>query len=75
MKQLLPRELTCISCPIGCRIEVTKTDKPMPKEMMSETMELINSLNIEVPIKVGDIIIERLLGTDVNIVASRSLIE
>lgn len=116
------RELTCISCPIGCSIEVTKTDqnyivtgnqckrgetygisevtaptraltstvrtnsnvlrrlpvrtdKPMPKELMSEAMEIINNSNVEVPIKLGDIIIERLLGTDVNIIASRSIIK
>lgn len=116
------RELTCISCPIGCRLEVTttdqgyivsgnqckrgetygisevtaptraltstvrtnsnflrrlpvRTDKPMPKEMMSEAMIIINKVNIEVPIKAGDIIIEKLLGTDVNIIASRSTIE
>lgn len=116
------RELTCISCPIGCCLEVTttdqgyivsgnqckrgetygisevtapsraltstvrtnsnvlrrlpvRTDKAMPKEMMYEAMKLINNLNVEVPIKAGDIVIEKLLGTDVNIIASRSIIE
>ena len=42
---------------------------------MYEAMKLINNLNVEIPIKAGDIVIEKLLGTDVNIIASRSIIK
>lgn len=114
------KELTCISCPIGCHLEVittdqglevtgnqckrgeayaisevtaptrvftttvkvssnflrrlpVRTDKPMPKEMMFRAMDILDDLFVEVPVKAGDKIVDNLLGTGVNIIASRSI--
>jgi CxxC motif-containing protein len=114
------KELTCICCPMGCRVEVIgtdsglkvsgnqckrgevyaiseltaptrvltstvktnskflsrlpiRTDKPMPKELMFKAMDLLNNVLVEVPVKTGDKVIENMLGTDVNVIASRSL--
>lgn len=50
-----------------------KTDKPIPKEKIMECMDLINALNVKAPVKVGDILIPNLFGTDSNIVATKTL--
>jgi len=50
-----------------------KTSKPLPKNLVYEAMEEINKVEIQGPVKMGDIIIKNLLDTDINIVATRSL--
>ena len=50
-----------------------KTEKPIPKELIFEAMKKINNVIVEAPVKRGDIIIENILGTGVNVVASRSM--
>lgn len=49
------------------------TKGSIPKEMMFEAMNEINKISVQIPIKMGDIIIENLLNTGVNVVASRTL--
>lgn len=50
-----------------------KTDKPLPKEKMFDCMQLINTLDVQVPVKVGQVLAANILGTDVNIVATKTL--
>lgn len=112
----MERDLTCIVCPMGCRLTVTldgktvtevkgntcprgkeyaqnectnpvrtitstmlctngamiavKTDRPIPKDKMFECMQIINSNVVKLPVKVGDILLENVFGS--NIVASQN---
>ena len=50
-----------------------KTDRPLPKEKMFDCMQLINSLSAKSPVNVGQVLAGNILGTDVNIVATKSL--
>ncbi|MCQ2510575.1 MAG: DUF1667 domain-containing protein [Lachnospiraceae bacterium] len=50
-----------------------KTDKPLPKERMFDCMDLINRLQIQSPVQVGQILAENLFGTGVNLVAAKTL--
>lgn len=50
-----------------------KTDKPVPKKLIFKCMEEINKVTVYAPINTGDIIIENILGTGANIVATRSM--
>ena len=50
-----------------------KTDRPLPKEKMFDCMQLISSLSAKSPVKVGQVLAGNILGTDVNIVATKSL--
>lgn len=50
-----------------------KTDKPLAKEKMFDCMELINSLDVQAPVQVGQVLAANILGTDVNIVATKTL--
>ena len=115
-------EITCISCPMGCDVELevneddeivdidgnscqagieyvkneyrnptrilpttarvkggvlplvpVKTDEPMPKGLLDEAMKEIAKVELEAPVKLGDVVIENILDTGVNIVATRDL--
>ncbi|MEG0068426.1 DUF1667 domain-containing protein [Cetobacterium sp.] len=50
-----------------------KTDKPIPKELIFDCMNLLKDIKIKSPRKVGDIILENILGTDSNIVLTRDI--
>lgn len=49
-----------------------RTEEGIPKEKLLEAMEVLNRIEVETPVLVGDIIIKNLLGTKVNVIASRS---
>ncbi len=50
-----------------------RTDKPIDKNLIFEAMDVINKLSIEAPVKMGDVLIKNILGTEVNIIATRSM--
>ena len=115
------QEITCISCPVGCRMQVTvekgevsqvtgnackrgevyarqeslrpermvtavapvkgssvpvslKTERPIPKDKIAECMRDILKLNLRLPILMGDVLLEDVAGTGINVVATRSLV-
>lgn len=115
------QHLICINCPLGCRLEVTKTENEgwliegnqcnrgkiyaikemtnptrvltttvvlensmhcrlpvrttdgIPKEKIFPAMEVLNNISVKAPIHAGDIIVHNILGTEVNVIASRSV--
>ena len=115
----MKRKLTCITCPLGCALEIqlkddkivnitgnncprgkvyaenectnpqrtvtstvkcedgslisVKTDKPIPKEKMSECMAIINKALATLPITIGDVIIEDVFGSKIIATQNRSL--
>ena len=50
-----------------------KTKTPIPKELNFKCMEEINKATIVAPINIGDIVITNILGTGVDIVATRNV--
>lgn len=50
-----------------------KTSDAIPKKLIFEAMKEINGISIEAPVQMGQIIIPNLLGTGVDVVASRSM--
>ena len=115
----MTRELTCICCPMGCRLSVetegdeiisvtgntckrgydyaiseltapsrmvtstvrtsegvsipVKTKEPIPKDKIFECMEEIKAAEAHTPVHVGDIIVENVAGTDIPVVATRTI--
>lgn len=63
---------TTMRCKNG-KILPVKTDKPVPKDKLFECMEVINKTLAVLPISVGDIIIENILDTGSNVVASKEM--
>jgi len=48
-----------------------RTDKAIPKEKISKAIEEIKKININKPVRVGDIIVKDFLGLAVNLVTTR----
>jgi CxxC motif-containing protein len=117
------RKLICVSCPVGCELEVTLdndeivevegntcklgldyaeqeifdprrmvastvkvkngyhplvpvyTEKPVPKPKIFDVLAEIRKVEVEAPIKINDVIIENVVGTGINVIASRDLPE
>lgn len=115
--------ITCIACPLGCRVEVEeksqgekkylisghkcirgekyaieeitnptrvltytvkirnanlsrlpiKTDGVIAKGLLFSCIEEIDKIELQAPIRIGDVIIENVLNTGIDIVASRSM--
>lgn len=47
-----------------------KSAGPVPKDKMFECMNVINSVTVKAPVKIGDVVIENILGLGVDIVAT-----
>lgn len=58
----------------GGRLPVVsvKTSSPIPKEKIFECMAEINKVTLKAPVSIGDVVIEDVLGTGVNIVATNN---
>ena len=115
------REMICISCPIGCHLQLFKddndelvvkgnkcprgkeyateeyyapkrivtatartatpeaprlpvrTDTSLPKEHIDDLLAEVYALNVELPVKRGDVLIENFRDTGVNLVSSLTL--
>lgn len=49
-----------------------KTDKPLPKGKVFDCMALLDDVVAAAPVKVGDVLLANICGTDVNIVATKN---
>ena len=47
-----------------------KSATPIPKGMMFECMEVINKASVKAPVNIGDVVIENILDTGVDIIAT-----
>lgn len=50
-----------------------KSKEPIPKELLEKAMVEIAKVELEAPVKLGDIVVESILDTGVDIVATRDL--
>lgn len=115
-------EITCINCPIGCRVIVetengeavsvsgnqckrgdvyarqecvrpmrtltavipcegsgtplsVRTTEPIPRDRIGECMDLLSRVKVKAPVRMGDVILSHVLGTDADVIATRNLKE
>ena len=50
-----------------------KTAQPIPKSLLLKAMDIIAKKEVTAPVKLGDVIIENILDTGVDIVATRNI--
>ena len=62
----------CVESKIESRLPV-KTKEPIPKELIFPVMEEIEKITVKAPIDIGDVIIKDVLGTGVDIVATKNI--
>lgn len=52
-----------------------KTSEAIAKELIFKAMEELNKIEVKAPIKIGDVIIENIAGSGVNLVATKNILE
>ena len=50
-----------------------RTNKPIPKSRIFDAMNLLAKIEVEAPIKIGEPIIQNILDTGVNIIATKNI--
>lgn len=50
-----------------------KTDRPIPKGLLLKAMEELRSVRTQSPVKAGDVVVENILNTGANIIATRDM--
>ena len=50
-----------------------KTKEPIPKELIFKVMEEISNTIVHAPIYIGDVVIKDVLGTGVDIIATKNI--
>jgi len=50
-----------------------KTSRPFPKEKILALMEFLKSIEVEAPVKAGEVVASNLLGEDIDLLATRSV--
>ncbi len=50
-----------------------RTTKPVPKAMIKNCMNYLRAVKVNAPIKAGQVIVKNILGTEVDIIATKDL--
>lgn len=64
------RVLTTTAPTVDGGVVPCKTDKAIPRELLFEAMEAVNRLSAPATVRIGDVLLENLLDTGANIVAT-----
>ncbi|MDD5084486.1 MAG: DUF1667 domain-containing protein [Candidatus Omnitrophica bacterium] len=69
------RIVTTTVCVKGAPIVVlpVKTEKSVPKGLAFKIVQAASKITVNAPVKAGDVIIRNVLGTGVNLIASRTV--
>jgi len=62
---------TVVSEGLALKLVPVRTNKPIPKKLISEAMGEIRKIKVKSPVDVGDVILSDLLGLGVKILATR----
>ncbi|MFH1245040.1 MAG: DUF1667 domain-containing protein [Candidatus Omnitrophota bacterium] len=60
---------------LSLKMVPVKTDQPIPKDKLFAAMREVKKLRIHQPVHPGSIIVERFLGLEANLVATRDCLE
>ena len=67
------RTLTTTAAVEGGGVVPVKTDRTVPKELLFDCMREINRIRVPSDAKLGDVVLENLLGTGANVVTTRNV--
>ena len=67
------RTLTTTAPVEGGGVVPVKTDRTIPKELLFECMNVINAARVSPDAKLGDVVVENILGTGANVVTTRNV--
>jgi len=59
---------------LSVRVVPVRTDKAIPRERLREAIEAIRKVRIDRPVRIGDVLIEDILGVGADVVATRDVL-
>jgi CxxC motif-containing protein len=51
-----------------------RTDRPIPKRLIPEIMEIVRGLCVKAPVEIGQVLVANLAGTGANLIATRRVL-
>lgn len=70
-KRIVPTSVKVINGEMS--LVSVKTSKPIPRRLIPQFMQLVKKVEVEAPIKVGDVIIKNVLDTGADVIATRTV--
>ena len=67
------RVLTSTALTEDGQVVSVRTDRAVPKDALFECMAEVNRLVLPLPIRIGSVIINRIAGTDANLIATKNM--
>lgn len=55
-----------------CRCPV-KTDRPIPKHLIFEAIALLSNIELRAPVRLGQVVVSNICGTDANFITTRNI--
>jgi CxxC motif-containing protein len=50
-----------------------RTDRPIPKRLLFKAIDELSDIELQAPVKLSDVIVADIAGTDANMIATRSM--
>ena len=74
-ESVLPlRMVTAVAPVMGSETPVSlKTEQPIPKAKIAQTMQAVRALRLSLPIQMGQVLLENVADTGVRLIATKSL--
>ncbi len=70
-KRIVPTSVKVINGEMS--LVSVKTSKPIPRRLIPQFMQVMKKVEVEAPIKVGDVIIKNVLDTGADVIATRTV--
>lgn len=70
-KRIVPTSVKVINGEMS--LVSVKTSKPIPRRLIPQFMQMVKKVEVEAPIKVGDVIIKNVLDTGADVIATRTV--
>ncbi len=67
------RTLTSIVPVEGADMVSVKSAAPLPKEKIFDCVRVLSGITLKAPVRIGDVVVENILGTGVDIVATKNI--
>ena len=64
------RVLTTTAPTVDGGVVPCKTNKPIPRELLFEAMQIINTLSAPAEVRIGDVLVKNILDTGADVVAT-----
>ena len=72
-KKYAVEELTAPTRTVTSSVKVNGGDKPIAKNLVFDSLKTLEKVVLAAPVHIGDVIVENVLGTGVNFVATREV--